>query len=191
MAAIDAVIDMIRMAAHLSFGVLVSAVEQLLTMLLMMSANPTSTTMTLVNIVVVSQDPANPYITLPTSNNQSVSKLAANGSATFHPSVGLAAGLPVESCQVLANITPVQALPESRTDNKQVSQTSAGATETIIATPPFVDSTVATQGLTIFKTDCEACDIRSVNLLFAALRFVRGERGEHLETKMAVKEVLS
>jgi hypothetical protein len=113
MAAIDAMIGMIRMAAHLSFGVLVIAVEQLLTILSVISANPTSMTVTLVNTVVVAQDPANPDIALATLYNQAVGRLAVNGSATFHPSVGLAARLPVESYQVLANITPVQALRES------------------------------------------------------------------------------
>ena len=96
----------------------------------------------LVNIQVVAHDmtnPANPDITLVTLSKQSVSKLAANGSATFLPYVNRTAGLPADVYQILANIIPVQALAESRTDNNQVLQTAAGATETITSAPPFVD----------------------------------------------------
>ncbi len=96
----------------------------------------------LVNIQVVAQDTATgAQIALTTLKNQSVSLLAANGSRTFYPYVNVPAGLPADTYQILANIIPVQALPESQTDNNQASQTALGATQTVTAVPPFVDLT--------------------------------------------------
>ena len=99
-----------------------------------------------VNIVVVAHDTTdtnNPDITLVTLNNQSVSALAAGGSATFLPHVSLAAGLPVDVYQIVATITPVQALTESNQANHTVTQTALGATETIVSATPFVDLSAA------------------------------------------------
>ena len=98
----------------------------------------------LVNIQVVAHDttnPANPDITLVTLANQSVSALAADGTRQFNLYVNKTTGLPADAYQILANITPVHALAESRTDNNQASQTAAGATKTVAAATPFVDLT--------------------------------------------------
>ncbi len=71
-----------------------------------------------VTIQIIARDTtntANPDIVLATLANQSVSVLAANGSKTFTVSVSRSAGLPADTYQVLATITPVQALVESST----------------------------------------------------------------------------
>ena len=97
-----------------------------------------------VNIQLIAHDTtntANPDITLATLSNQSVSALAAGGSKQFTATVNLASGLPADGYQLLANITPVQDLTESDTTNNQVSQTAAGATQTIRSAAPFVDLT--------------------------------------------------
>ena len=100
----------------------------------------------LVNLQVVARDTTNtnnPDITLVTLSNQSVSKLAANGSATFLPYVNRPAGLTTDNYQIFTNIIPVQTLGESDTTNDQASQTALGATETLVAAAPFVDLSAA------------------------------------------------
>jgi hypothetical protein len=79
-----------------------------------------------VNIQILAHDttnpanPANPDITLAALANRSVSSLAANGATTFTASVSRPAGLPLDSYDILAKVTPVQALTEARTDNNIV-----------------------------------------------------------------------
>ncbi len=96
----------------------------------------------MVNIQLVAQDttvPANAPIVLDTLSNQSVSVLAAGGSKQFSVPVNLAGGLTADAYQILANITPVQALTESDTTNNQASRTAGGLTETVVSAPAFVD----------------------------------------------------
>ncbi len=76
-----------------------------------------------VNIQFVAEDtttPSNPAITLATLSNQSVSALAAGGTKTFSGTVSLSTGLPADSYQIVATISPVQALTESSTSDNTV-----------------------------------------------------------------------
>jgi hypothetical protein len=97
----------------------------------------------MINILVVAHDTvngANPDITLATLNGLSVSGLGAgDGSVTFCPKVNLPDGLSAGHYQIFADITPVQALTELRTDNNQVSQTSFGTTVMLAVAAPVVD----------------------------------------------------
>jgi hypothetical protein len=89
-----------------------------------------------INIQFVARDltnPANPDIVLATLVNQSVSALAANGSKTFTASVSRPAGLPADTYQILAVITPVQPLIELSTSDNVVTS----PTKTITAAPAF------------------------------------------------------
>ncbi len=66
-----------------------------------------------ITIQVIARDTTNtgnPDIVLATLANQSVSALAANGSKTFTVSVSRSAGLPADTYQVLATITPGAAI---------------------------------------------------------------------------------
>jgi uncharacterized repeat protein (TIGR03803 family) len=95
----------------------------------------------LVTIQMVARDttnPSKPDITLAELRNQSISALAANGSATFLLNVSLAGGLPADSYQILANLLPTPALVES-TPNQQVSLTADGQTKTVTALAAVVD----------------------------------------------------
>ena len=76
-----------------------------------------------VNIQFIAEDtthPSNPPVTLLVLSNRSVSALAAKGTKTFTAAVSLAAGLPADRYQIVANIIPVQSLAESNTANNTV-----------------------------------------------------------------------
>ena len=85
----------------------------------------------------------NSDIVLATLANQSVSALAAKGTKTFAVSVSRPAGLPADTYQIVAAITPVQALTESSTaDNWATSPTKT------IAVAPAVMNLAGTFGTT-------------------------------------------
>ena len=84
-----------------------------------------------VNIVFVAHDttnPQNPDITLATLSNQSVSALAAGGTKQFSASIARIAGLPADTYQIEATITPVQALTESNLADNTVLTNALGST---------------------------------------------------------------
>jgi hypothetical protein len=62
-------------------------------------------------------DPAKGNKVLATLDNQSVSGLGSGGSMTFSPYINLPLGLPADTYEVQAIVTPVQAMTETRTDN--------------------------------------------------------------------------
>ena len=66
-------------------------------------------------------------------SNQSVSGLAANGSKAFAATVSLPAGLPADRYEILATITPVQALTESNLANNLVQLTATGLHKNVLA----------------------------------------------------------
>jgi hypothetical protein len=89
-----------------------------------------------VNIVLLAHDIATNVDTpLVTLSNQLVSALAAGGTKQFAASVSRAAGLPADSYEIEATITPVQALAESNTNNN----TATTPAHTVTSTAPFVD----------------------------------------------------
>jgi hypothetical protein len=96
----------------------------------------------MVNIQLVAHDtthPANPDIVLATLSNQLVNALGAGATKQFNMYVNRAGGLSADNYQILADITPVQALSQSQTDNNQASRTAAGASKTIAVAAPLVD----------------------------------------------------
>jgi hypothetical protein len=95
-----------------------------------------------INIQFLAHDtthPGNPDVVLATLNNQSVAGLRAGASVSFNAYVNAPVGLPADSYQVEALITPVLDLAETRTDNNLATLTAAGAAKTITANPSFVD----------------------------------------------------
>ena len=114
-----------------------------------------------VNIQWIARDTtnaANPDIVLATLSNQSVSALAAGGTKTFSATVNRAAGLPADGYRVLANIVPVQALAESRTDNDTALVTALGGVKLVTASPLGVGATV------VVTSDVTSAGNRSVTL---------------------------
>ena len=77
----------------------------------------------------------NSDIVLAALANQSVSALAAKGTKTFAVSVSRPAGLPADTYQIVAAITPVQALTESSTADNWVTS----PTKTIAVASAFVN----------------------------------------------------
>jgi hypothetical protein len=87
-----------------------------------------------VNISFVARDmtdTAKPDIVLATLNKQSVSSMLASGSATFSAYVNRPAGLPADTYQVEAIITPVTAMTELRPDNNTAITNALGNVLTI------------------------------------------------------------
>jgi hypothetical protein len=80
-----------------------------------------------------------PIPLLTTPSIQSVSGLRAGGSATFRPSVNLPGGLPADDYEIVATVTPVQALTEVSTANNTATLTALGATRAVHVIPPTVD----------------------------------------------------
>jgi hypothetical protein len=76
---------------------------------------------------------------LGTLKSQSVSKLGANKSLTFRPSVTAGTVLAEGDYQVWANIVPVKPLAELNSDNNWANATAAGQPEPLLSKPPFVD----------------------------------------------------
>jgi hypothetical protein len=95
-----------------------------------------------VNIQILAQDTTNPGdapITLASLSNQWVGGLKPGASATFYPWVSLGSGLPADSYQIEALITPVQPIAGAGTASDLVTTTAQGATRNITAARAFVN----------------------------------------------------